>query len=90
VGRGTGGGSSGRAEFAGACLALQESLTHEQPIAVLTDSMSIYWLVSSKFSVKGWILDSSPFSLKLELTQESFLTRRPTDGRARDETMSIM
>jgi len=40
VGRGTGGGSSGRAEFAVACpgrLALEDFLIHDQPIAVLTD-----------------------------------------------------
>jgi len=29
VGGGTGGGSSGRAEFAAACLALEDSLTHD-------------------------------------------------------------
>jgi len=33
VGGGVGGGSSGRAEFAAACLALEDSLTHDQPIA---------------------------------------------------------
>jgi len=38
VGGGVGGGSSGRVEFAAACLALEDSLTHDQPIAVLTDS----------------------------------------------------
>jgi len=38
VGGGTGGGSSGRAEVAAACLALEDSVTHNQPIVVLTDS----------------------------------------------------
>jgi len=38
VGGGTGGGSSGRAEFDAACLALEDSLSHNKPIAVLTDS----------------------------------------------------
>ena len=38
VGGGTRGGLSGRAKFAAACLALEDSLTHDQPIAVLTDS----------------------------------------------------
>ena len=32
VGGGVGGGSSGRAEFAAACLALEDSLTHGQPL----------------------------------------------------------
>jgi len=31
VGRGAGGGSSGRAEFAVACLALQHFFTHDKP-----------------------------------------------------------
>jgi len=31
-----GGGSFGRAEFAVACLALEDCFTHDQPIAVLT------------------------------------------------------
>jgi len=38
VGGGTEGGSSGRAEFASACLTLEDSLTHNQPIVVITDS----------------------------------------------------
>jgi len=41
VGGGVGGGSSGRAEFGAACLALEDSLTHEQPIVVLTDSKGL-------------------------------------------------
>ena len=32
VGGGVGGGSSGRAEFAAACLALEDSLTHDNPL----------------------------------------------------------
>jgi len=36
-GGGVGGGSSGRPEFAAACLALEDSLTHDRSIAVLTD-----------------------------------------------------
>jgi len=35
VGGGTGGGSSSRAEFAAACLALEDSLTHDQPMRSL-------------------------------------------------------
>ena len=38
VGRGVGGSSSSRAKFAAAYLALEDSLTHDQPIAFLTDS----------------------------------------------------
>jgi len=38
VGGGAGGKSSGRAEFAAACLALEDSFTHNKPKAVLTDS----------------------------------------------------
>ena len=34
IGGGVGGGSSGRAEFAAACLSLEDSLTHDQPIVV--------------------------------------------------------
>ena len=42
VGGGVGGGSSGRAEFAAECLALEDSLTHDQqPIVVLTDSKGL-------------------------------------------------
>jgi len=44
VGGGVGGGSScssSRAEFAAACLALEDSLTHDQPIAFLTDSRGL-------------------------------------------------
>ena len=46
IGGGIGGSSSGRAEFAAACLALEDSLTHDQPIAVLTDSKG-FIIVSS-------------------------------------------
>ena len=48
VGGGTGSGSSCRAEFAVACLALEDSLTHDQPIVVLTDSegfMTVSWVL---------------------------------------------
>jgi len=38
VGGGPGGGSSGRAEFGAAVLALEDSLTHDKPIAIITDS----------------------------------------------------
>jgi len=44
---GVGGGSSGRAEFAAACLALEDSLTHDQPIAVLTDSQGLMMVASN-------------------------------------------
>jgi len=44
---GVGGGSSGRAEFAAACLALEDSLTHDQPIAVLTDSKGLMTVASN-------------------------------------------
>jgi len=37
VGRGTEGGSSGRTGFGAACLALEDSLTHNKPIAVFID-----------------------------------------------------
>jgi len=52
VGAGTGGGSSGRAEFAAACLALEDSLNHDQLIAVLTDS-SGFTTVSSNWVGEG-------------------------------------
>jgi len=38
---GGGAGSSGRAEFAAACPAHEDSLTHDQPIVVLTDSKGL-------------------------------------------------
>jgi len=47
VGGGVGGGSSGRAEFAAACLGLEDSLTHDQPIAVLTDSKGLMTVASN-------------------------------------------
>jgi len=47
VGGGAGGGSSGRAEFAAACLALEDSLTHDQPIVVLTDSEGFMTVASN-------------------------------------------
>jgi len=47
VGGGIGGGSSGRAEFAAACLALEDSLTHDQPIAVLIDSKGLMTVASN-------------------------------------------
>ena len=47
VGGGVGGGSFGRAEFAAACLALEDSLNHDQPIAVLTDSKRLMTVVSN-------------------------------------------
>ena len=37
MGGGTSDSSSGRAEFAAACLVLEVSLTHNQPIVVLTE-----------------------------------------------------
>ena len=46
-GGGVGGGSSGRPEFAAACLALEDSLTHDQPIAVLTDSKGLMTVASN-------------------------------------------
>ena len=47
VGGGVGGGSSGRADFAAACLALEDSLTHDQPIVVLTDSKGLMTVTSN-------------------------------------------
>ena len=44
---GVGGGSSSRAEFAAACLALEDSNTHNQPIAVLTDSKGLMTVASN-------------------------------------------
>jgi len=44
---GVGGGSSGRAEFAAACLALEDSLTNDQPIVVLTDSKGLMTVASN-------------------------------------------
>jgi len=47
-----GSGSSGRAEFAAACLALEDSITHDHPIAVLTDSKGLM-TVASKWVGEG-------------------------------------
>jgi len=47
VGGGVGGSSSGMAKFAAACLALEDSLTHDQPIAVLTDSKGLMTVASN-------------------------------------------
>jgi len=47
VGGGVSGGSSGRAEFAAASLALEDFLTHDQPIAVLTDSKGLMTVASN-------------------------------------------
>jgi len=47
VGGGVGDGSSGRAEVAAACLALEDSLTHDQPIVVLTDSKGLMTVASN-------------------------------------------
>jgi len=52
VGGGVGGGSSGRAQFAAACLALEDSLTNDQHIAVLTDSKG-FMTVASNWVGKG-------------------------------------
>jgi len=52
MGGGTGGSSSGRAEFAAACLALEDSLPHDQPIVVLTDSKG-FMTVSSNWVGEG-------------------------------------
>jgi len=41
VGGGSERGSSGRAEFAAACLALEDSLSHSRPITILTDSKGL-------------------------------------------------
>jgi len=35
MGIGAGGGSSGMAEFDAVCLALEDSLTHDKPVAIL-------------------------------------------------------
>jgi len=47
VGGGVGGCSSGRAEFVAACLAHEDSFTHDQPIAVLTDSKGLMTVASN-------------------------------------------
>jgi len=52
VGEGTGEGLYGRAEFAVACLALEDSLTHDQPITALTDSKG-FMTVSSHWVGEG-------------------------------------
>ena len=52
MGGGTGGGSSGRAKFAAACLALEDSFTHDKPIVVLTDSKG-FMAVSSNWVGEG-------------------------------------
>ena len=49
---GVGGSSSGRAEFAAACLALEDSFTHDQPIAVLTDSKGLMEPIGVSFSTR--------------------------------------
>ena len=52
VGGGVGGGSSGRAEFAAACLDLEDSFTHDERIVVLTDSKGLM-TVDSNWVGKG-------------------------------------
>jgi len=52
VGGGAGGGSSGRAEFAAVCLALEDYLTHDQPISVLTNTKG-FMIVSSNWVGEG-------------------------------------
>ena len=47
VGGGVGGGSSGRAEYVAACLTLEDSLTHDQSIVVLTDSKGLMTVASN-------------------------------------------
>jgi len=47
VGGGVGGGPSDRAEFAAACLALEDSLTHDQPVVVLTYSKGLMTVASN-------------------------------------------
>jgi len=49
VGGGPGGGSSGRAEFGAAVLALEDSLTHDKPIAIITDSKGLMTVSA------GWV-----------------------------------
>ena len=49
VGGGPEGGSSGRAEFGAACLALEDSLTHSNPIAIITDSKGLMTVST------GWV-----------------------------------
>jgi len=49
---GVGGSLSGRAEFAAACLALEDSFTHDQPIAVLTDSKGLMEPIGVSFSTR--------------------------------------
>jgi len=44
---GVSGGLSGRAKFAAACLALEDSLTHDQHIVVLTDSKGLMTVASN-------------------------------------------
>jgi len=61
VGGGAGGGSSGRAEITAACLALEDSLTHDQPIVVLTDSKGFMTVASNWVGeVKDPLLRHSP------------------------------
>jgi len=47
VGGGVCGGLSSKDKFAAACLALEDSLTHDQPIAVLTDSKGLMKVASN-------------------------------------------
>jgi len=65
VGGGVGGGSSSRAEFAAACLAFEDSLTHDQsPIVVLTDSQGIMTVASN------WVGEGKdPLLLDISLTE---------------------
>jgi len=53
VGGGISGGSFGRAEFAAACLALEDFLTHDQPTVVLTEfkglmTVALNWVREGK------------------------------------------
>jgi len=67
VGGGTAGSSSGRAKFAAAYLALEDSRTHDQPIAVLTDSKgfmtgSSNWVGDGKDPLLCHALDEDLFA----------------------------
>jgi len=60
-GGGAGCGSSGRSEFAAVCLALEDSLTHDQPIVVLIDSKGFMTVSLNLVHQKNTLVTYSSF-----------------------------
>jgi len=75
VGGGTGGGSSSRAEFAAACQALKDSLTHEQLIKVLTDYKGFMTVFSNWVGEERTLSFVTPRMVTYLLVSSRFFTK---------------